>query len=185
MPSRIRVFIASSLDGFIAGPNDELDWLDGPGGAEDTFTPFFASIGAMLMGRRTYDVVDAMGGSWPYGETPVLVATHRPLASKRDSVTPASGTINEMVDEAKRLAGDKDVYLDGGNLIRSDLEAGVIDAITVTVIPMILGTGRPLFAGASRRHPLDLVSARPIGGGLVELQYQLRPAPQAGATPEL
>ena len=59
---KVRVFIACSLDGFIAGPNDELDWLEGPDGAEDTFTPFFKGIGAMLMGRRTYDVVSSSEG---------------------------------------------------------------------------------------------------------------------------
>ena len=73
--SKVRVFIASSLDGFIAGPDGELDWLSGREGVEDTFTPFFQEIGAMLMGRRTYDVVNGFDGAWPYGQTPVLVAT--------------------------------------------------------------------------------------------------------------
>ena len=84
--SRVRVFIAASLDGFIAGPNDELDWLHHPEGGEDTFTPFFRQIGAMLMGRRTYDVIRDFEGEWPYGDTPILVATTRPLDTGRESV---------------------------------------------------------------------------------------------------
>jgi len=158
----VRVFIACSLDGFIAGPNDELDWLAGPAGAEDTFTPFFAQIGAMLMGRRTYDVVDAFEGVWPYGDTPVLVATRRPLTTTRDAVRAVDGTIAQQIDEARAVAGGRDVYLDGGCLIRDALDAN------------LLGEGIPLFAGAGRRHALDLVGERSVGGGLVELQYRPR-----------
>lgn len=168
----VRVFIASSLDGFIAGPEDELDWLDGYDEMEDTFTPFFAGIGALLMGRRTFDVVAAMEGPWYYGSTPVLVATSRDLASPRSTVRPVRGTIEQMVAEAERVAGDKDVYIDGGTLIRSALEAGLVDEIQVTMIPMVLGAGIPLFAGCAQRHRFTLRQAREIGAGLVELTYQ-------------
>jgi dihydrofolate reductase len=169
--SRIRVFIASSLDGFIAGPNDEIDWLPDPEpGAVDTFTPFFAEIGAMLMGRRTYDVICGFE-SWPYGETPVLVATSRPLDSQR--VRAVAGSIDELVAAAKLAAGERDVYLDGGALIRSALDAGLVDEITVTMIPIVLGAGIPLFAGAARQHRLETIGSRSIGGGLVELRYRV------------
>lgn len=82
------VFISCSLDGFIAGVNNELDWLPGPDdGVEDTFTPFMSQVGAMLMGRNTYDTIAAMEGSpWPYGDTPVFVATSRPLDTGTQSV---------------------------------------------------------------------------------------------------
>lgn len=175
--SRTVVFIASSLDGFIAGPDDELDWLEGRDGVEDTFSPFFAGVGAMLMGRRTYDVVRGFGGDWPYGDTPVLVATHRPLDPVRPSVRAATGPIAELVDQAKGLSGGRDVYVDGGALIRAAMDARLVDEITLTVIPVVLGSGRPLFAGVQHRHDLDLVGTRPIGGGLVELKY--RPRSQA------
>lgn len=171
---KIRVFIACSLDGFIAGPSDELDWLPTDGeGMEDTFTPFFQGVGAMLMGRRTFDVVEKMGGPWPYGEMPVLVATTRPLRTDLPTVRRVEGPIDELVAEARTVAGDKDVYVDGGALIRSALDAGLIDEMTVTVVPTILGAGLPLFAGAARRHPLELISAREIGRGLVELRYRV------------
>jgi len=172
--SRTRVFIASSLGGFIAGPNDELDWLPQGPGVEDTFTPFFARVGAMLMGRRTYDVVCGFGDEWPYGDVPVLVATSRPLTSERPSVRPVSGGISDLVKMAKEAAGERDVYIDGGALIRSALDAGLIDDLTVTILPVVLGAGVPLFAGTARRHPLELVGARELGGGLVELRYRSR-----------
>ncbi len=175
MPARVRVFIASSIDGFIAGPNDELDWLDsrpGAGAVEDTFTPFMAEIGALLMGRRTYDIVTGLAAPWPYGDTPVLVATQRALTPVRDTVRAVSGDIGEVVATAKRTAGARDVYIDGGGLIRSALDAGLVDELNLTIIPCILGAGIPLFAGTQRRHDVELVSQRSIGGGMVHLVYQ-------------
>lgn len=170
---KICVFIACSLDGFIAGPNDELDWLPtDEEGMEDTFTPFFERVGAMLMGRRTFDVVVGMEGFWPYGDTPVLVATRRPLTSEIPTVRRAEGPITAMVEQALEAARGKDVYVHGGALIRSALDAGLVDELTVTVVPTILGAGRPLFAGVSRRHELELEDVRPIGLGLVQLRYR-------------
>lgn len=167
---KICVFMGCSLDGFIAGPNDELDWLPTEG-FEDTFTPFMEGVGAMLMGRRTFEVVDGEG-SWSYGETPVLVPTRRPLATERPTVRRVEGSIEEVVAEARRAAGDKNVYLDGGALIRSALDADLIDEFTITVVPTILGAGLPLFAGASKRTQLAFEGIRDIGAGLAELRYR-------------
>lgn len=170
--SRVRAFFASSLDGFIAGPKDEIDWLPGADvGMEDTFTPFFAQIGALLMGRRSFDVACGFEGEWPYGDKPVLVATTRPMVAPRASVRAVSGDVAELVAQAKQTAAERDVYIDGGVLMRSALDAGLIDEITMTVIPIVLGAGLPAFAGTTRRHALELIGGRPIGGGLVELRY--------------
>lgn len=168
---KVRVFMASSVDGFIAGPNDDLDWLGGGEGVEDTFAPFFAQVGVMLMGRRTYDVVSGFEGAWPYGDTPVLVATSRLLDDARASVRGVSGAIESLVDQARAVAGTRDVYVDGGALVRSALDAGLVDDLTLTVMPTILGRGVSLFAGCERRHGLELQGCRPIGGGLVQLTY--------------
>ena len=173
--SSTRVFIAASLDGFIAGPQDELDWLpSGDVAVDDTFTPFFAQIGAILMGRRTYDVVSGFDGDWPYGDTPVLVATSEPLEAGVESVRSISGTVAELVEAARAAAGERDVYVDGGALIRSALDADLIDEIAVTIVPVVLGSGVPLFAGAAQRHRLELIDSRSIGGDLVELSYRPR-----------
>lgn len=180
--SRVRVFIACSLDGFIAGPNDDIAWLQpseeaGPDDAkpaEDTFTPFLTEVGAMLMGRRTFDVVAGFEGEWPYGDLPILVATKRPLQAAQESVQAIGGSLENMVDAAKATAGDGDVYLDGGSLIRSALDEGLIDEMTITMIPIILGSGLPLFAGVSKRHDLEFLGGRSIGGGLMELRYRPR-----------
>lgn len=171
---KIRAFFAMSLDGFIAGPKDELDWLDVAEGAEDTFTPFIAEIGALLMGRRSYDVATSFEVPWPYGDVPVLVTTHRELTPREPSISACSGTIEELVAKAKSVAAPKDVYIDGGQLIRAALDAGLVDEITATVIPTILGNGIPAFHGVKDHCALELVSQRELGKGLVQLMYNVR-----------
>lgn len=168
---RTHVFMAMSLDGFIAGPNDELDWLLQYEGVEDTFTPFFAQVGALLMGRRSYDVVSKFEGPWQYRNTPVLVATTRPLTPQRATVRAVNGNIESLVQRAQEVAGERDVYIDGGNIIRAALDAGLVDELTVTLIPIVLGAGISLFTGVTRQHELELLGSRPIGGGLVQLRY--------------
>lgn len=174
MSGHVRVFIASSLDGFIAGPDDDLSWLPQPSSEQDFgFGAFMAEVGALLMGRRTFDVVMGLGGEWPYGERPLLVATHRPLPkSAPASVRAVSGSIHEMIEAALAAAHGRDVYIDGGALIRLALDAARIDEMVVTLIPMILGAGHPLFAGVQQRHALELVEHTAHEGGLISLRYR-------------
>lgn len=181
MTGRVRVFIASSVDGFIAGPGDDLSWLpqagDSDGGAGDAlgYEEFIAQVGAILMGRRTYEVVRAFDGPWPYGSMPVLVATTRELRSAPPGVRRAIGEdVVAMVTDAKTVAAGKDVYVDGGQLIRHVLDAGLVDELILTIVPQILGDGVPLFAGVTKRHELELVSAHEAGRGMMELTYCLR-----------
>jgi dihydrofolate reductase len=181
---RMRVYIASSLDGFIAGPGDDLSWLTGPdaanqGGSTDagalTFDDFMTDVGAVLMGRSTFEVVRRMEW-WGYGERPVLVATHRDLGDvSRRTVQAVSGSIGDIVDEARKAADGKDVYIDGGNLIRQAAEADLIDDITITMAPIALGAGHPLFAGLTRRYPLEILAHHTYEGGMV----QIRAKPQS------
>jgi dihydrofolate reductase len=168
------VYVGCSLDGFIAGEDDDLDWLGepDPDGDDHGFADFLAQVGALLMGRRTYDVVEGFGGPWHYGERPVLVPTHRPLTPVNDHVVAVEGSIEELVERAKAAAGELDVYVDGGQVVRQALDAGLVDEITVTVVPMILGKGIPLFAGATQRHPLERVSAKSLSQGYVQLTYR-------------
>ncbi|GAB5541774.1 MAG: dihydrofolate reductase family protein [Sandaracinaceae bacterium] len=175
MPQRVRAYIACSLDGFIAGPGDDLSWLPQPSGESDTsaFDAFLEQIGALLMGRRTHDVVASFDVAWPYGERAVLVATHRPLEPAHGTVRAVEGSIEALVEEAKRVAEDQDVYVDGGALIRQALDADLLDEMIVTVVPYVLGEGHPLFAGAQRR-PLELIAHEHIGEGMMQMTY--RPA---------
>ncbi|WP_159450075.1 dihydrofolate reductase family protein [Demequina sp. NBRC 110056] len=197
---RVRVYIASSLDGFIAGPHDDIAWLEAPrpawapmaagpwADAEPDalgFEGFMADVGAMLMGRRTYDVVSAMGGEWPYGNTPILVATGRPLPDAPATVTGASAPIANLLDEARTLAAGRDVYLDGGSVIRQALDADLIDELTVTLHPTVLGSGHPLFAGVEHRRHITVTDVRRYGDGMVQLTLTpARPPRDASPVPE-
>lgn len=172
MAGRVRVFIACSLDGFIAGADDDLSWLPPPGADDFGHAAFMAAVGAILMGRRTYDVVTGFD-PWPYGEVPLLVATTRALVPAVPTVRAVAGPIAGLVHDALAAAAGRDVYLDGGELIRQALDAELIDELIVTVIPVVLGAGLPLFAGVGRRHALTLVDHR-VAAGLVQLTY--RPA---------
>jgi len=187
---RVRVYIACSLDGFISGPNNELDWLsdaaeqkapeskdtvstnDLPAkkdegqkiDAEDNnsegigFEEFLNDVGCLLMGRNTYDVVSGFGPDmWAYGNRPVHVVTHRQISSSKYNVSSVSGDIPQLVSDALKAAGGKDVYVDGGNLIRQVLDAGLLDDIIITMVPRILGQGKSLFSGALKQHPLEFV----------------------------
>lgn len=183
----MRVYMACSMDGHIAGPEHELDWLhrdySAPGDlppAEDAlrFEPFLAQIGAMLMGRSTYETVEKMG-VWPYGDIPVLVATRRQLSPKQPSVRAMRGTISELIDAAKREAGEKDVYLDGGDLVQQALNAHLVDELTLTYIPILLGKGIRLFDRLDGSTVLQVVAHRTFDQGA--LQVTLRPRPQVGA----
>ncbi len=165
MTSRVRVYLGCSLDGFIAGPDDDLSWLIDPpeeeGDAVGFFT-FMEEVGALLMGRRTWSVVEAFDG-WFYGETPVLVATHRELACDRPTVQAVSGSIEEVVAAARTAAGDKDVYIDGGDLVRQALDAGLVDELILTVGPIVIGDGVRLFDGVVKRHHLEFTKVVPWG----------------------
>lgn len=180
---RVRVYIATSLDGFIAGPDDDLSWLDGaepdsagppptePGSGAFSHPEFMADVGAMLMGRRTYDVVRGFDVPWPEKERPVLVATRRPLdENPPPNVRAVEGPIDELVREALDAADGRDVYLDGGVLIRQAAEADLIDELTITIAPVAIGAGHPLFAGIETPYPLVIVSHHSHPGGMVQLR---------------
>jgi dihydrofolate reductase len=194
--SRVRVYIACSFDGFIAGPGDDLSWLPGadpnasggpdavpqPPAAKDVdaapgsvgYAEFMQQVGALLLGRRTFDVVMGFGGEWPYGNRSVLVATHRPIRANIPNVHAVSGTIEELVATAKQRAGNEDVYLDGGNLIRQALSAGLVDDLIVTLVPELLGQGHPLFAGLEARCSLEFTGYYPFGQGMLQIHARPR-----------
>jgi dihydrofolate reductase len=169
--SRVRVYMAFSFDGFIAGPGDDLSFLhepppEGTAPPESSdalgFETFMSQVGAMLMGRRTHDVIAGMG-EWIYGDTPVLVATRRALEPTAPTVRAVQGDITTLIAEAKDAAGDKDVYLDGGDLIRQALDAGLVDELCMTMVPVLLGDGIRLFDGLLSRTKLTFTEHHSMG----------------------
>lgn len=181
--SRVRVYLGCSLDGCIAGPDHDISFLsefepdpDAPESEGLGFEQFIGQIGALLMGRRTYQVLldyDA----WHYGDRPVLVATHNelPPAPKGGKAWAVEGPIEKLIEEAKTAAGDKDVYLDGGDLVRQGLEAGLVDELCLTVLPIVLGKGVRLWEGLQTATKLRFEAPKPQGGGMVQLTAKVVP----------
>lgn len=176
--SPVHVFLGCSLDGFIAGPNNALDWLQTdysePGDIPKTETfidypDFIKDIGCLLMGRTTFDVVSSFE-EWPYGDLPVLVASHHPITAPKACVLREEGSIAALISKAKILANGKGVYLDGGNLARQGLNAGMVDTLTLSYLPILLGQGTRLFDVLDQKRHLQFVSIGASGRGLVQVR---------------
>jgi dihydrofolate reductase len=168
------VFIATSLDGFIARADGSLDWLPADGGEPHGYTEFMATVDAVVMGRKTFETVLAFA-EWPFGRKPVVVLSSRPagIAPPAGAVCDAmSGTPHEIV---ARLSGRgmKHLYVDGGVTIQRFLEAGLIQRLVITRIPVLLGGGIPLFGPASRDVRLEHVATRSYPSGMVQSEYRI------------
>jgi len=168
---KASVFIATSLDGFIARANGDLDWLPQGGGEPHGYDEFMATVDALVIGRKTFETVLTFG-AWPYGKKPVFVLSTRDLASTPPGavVERMSGTPGEIVS---RLAsrGVRHIYVDGGITIQRFLQAGLIQRLIITRIPVLLGDGIPLFGALQGDIALQHVSTRQYSSGLVQSEY--------------
>lgn len=169
----VTLFIATSLDGYIAGPDDDLSWLFTD--ADYGFSNFYSDVDTLIMGRGTYDVIRGFG-EWPYpGKKTVVVSRKDSPEVSTPDTTAASGDLPALI-EGLREQGSKNVWLvGGGELVRSFLEQELIDRMTVSMHPVLLGTGIPLFPGGFRRTMLELESVVPFESGLVQLNYLVMP----------
>jgi dihydrofolate reductase len=170
---KASVFIATSLDGFIARPNDDLDWLPPGGGEEHGYDAFIATVDALVIGRRTYEKVLTFD-SWPYGEKQVFVLSTRALAAAPPGalVERLSGAPAAIVS-LLAARGVQHVYVDGGVTIQRFLQAGLIQRIIITRIPVLLGAGIPLFGALERDVALTHVRTRELAGGMVQSEYSV------------
>lgn len=174
--SKVSVFIGMSLDGFIARTNGDLDWMQGPGGeggGDYGYDSFVARIDAIIMGRKTFDKVLTFE-TWPY-QKPVIVLTHRPLqipAELQKKVETMAGTPKEVLD---RLAnrGLLRLYVDGGQTIQGFLSAGLVHELIMSQLPVLIGTGIPLFGPLQADIRLKLAETRAFPGGMVQSSYEV------------
>lgn len=160
--TRTIYYTATSLDGFIADPDDSLAWLFAQATADDgpyDYGEFIAGIGAIVMGSTTYEwvrdrLVDS-GEAWPYA-IPSWVMTHRDLVGIDGcDIRFAAGDVADVHAEIAAVAGDHDVWVVGGGDLAGQLaDAGLLDEVIVFLAPVTLGAGRPLFP---RRHQLELL----------------------------
>ena len=171
-----------SLDGFIAGPGDAMDWIF-DSVAPNEFPEIAAATGAMLIGRRTYEVAKRMdagsgpgsassGARYPFSG-PVFVLTHRPPNPPDSAVTFLSGDIGEAVATALGAAGGKDLEILGADVAGQCLRRGLVDEILVYVLPVLLGDGVRFSPPGLGRIDLDPISSR-RSGAVTILRFRVR-----------
>ena len=168
------VFVGTSLDGFIARPNGAFDFLPADGGEPHGFEEFLASVDAVVMGRNTFEVVLPLQ-PWPYGDKRVVVLSNRPLNL---SITSGS-VIEQMAGPPEQIVsqlaarGIDHIYVDGGITIQRFLRAGLIQRLTITRVPVLIGEGIPLFGSLPHDVQLSHVATRHYPSGLVSSEYEV------------
>ncbi len=176
---KLSVFCGVSVDGFLARPDDGLDFLDAGGEEPHGFTEFLASVDVILLGRRTFDVVMKIGHLGLYGKKLVVVLSSRPIDFSKSKGGTAEQMSGEPAEIVARLEarGLKHAYVDGGITIQRFLAAGLIHRLTVTRVPVLIGSGIPLFGPLPGDIRLRHVATRSFKGGLVQSEYEVARAP--------
>ena len=168
----LSVFVGTSLDGFIARPDGTFDFLPADGGEPHGYDELIASVDAIVMGRKTFETVLALG-PWPYGNKRVVVLSSRPLdfsAVKGGVVEQMAGTPAEIVSKLA-ASGAHNLYIDGGITIQQFLRAGLIQRLVITRVPVLIGEGIPLFGTLPADIQLRHVATRQFPSGLVSSEY--------------
>jgi dihydrofolate reductase len=170
----VSVFIGTSLDGFIARPNGDLDFLPPGGGEPHGYDEFIASVDVIVIGRKTFETVLTLG-SWPYGDKPVVVLSSRPV----DLSAASGGVVEWMAGPPAQIVsqlaagGAHHLYVDGGITIQGFLRAGLIQRLIITRVPVLIGDGVPLFGSLARDIRLSHVATRHYPSGLVSSEYHV------------
>ena len=179
----VSVFLALSLDGFIAGSDGDLSWLDPyatDSALETGYERLIHDIDTLLMGRNTYEKVLSFD-FWPYPGKQVVVLTHRPMSSRYGEIAQA-GPLHEVLERLGEQ-GARHVYLDGGQVVRQGLAEGLVDELTLSWVPVILGDGIGLFNGLQNRSAWEVSEVRRLPSGLAQTTYR-SPLPRGRITKE-
>ena len=168
---KASVFVGTSLDGFIARANGAFDFLPPGGGEPHGYDEFMATVDALVIGRKTFETVLAFV-TWPYGEKPVFVlSTHKVAPAPPGAVVEhMSGDPTEIVSQLA-ARGIQHIYVDGGITIQRFLQAGLLQRLIITRVPVLIGAGIPLFGSLQSDIVLKHVATRQYASGLVQSEY--------------
>lgn len=170
---RLSVFVGTSLDGFIARKDGRYDFLPADGGEAHGYEEFIASVDTILIGHNTFDVVLKLP-SWPYGDKRVVV-----LSRSRLDLSGIPGKVEQMSGNPEKIAGElaasgaQHVYVDGGMTVQEFVRAGLIQRLTITRVPVLIGEGIPLFGSVPRDVKLRHLGTREYKSGLVKSEYEV------------
>jgi dihydrofolate reductase len=175
MPTMIAsVFIGTSVDGFIARLNGSFDFLPAGGGEPHGYNEFFASVDALVIGRKTFESVLAFP-EWPYGGKNVVVLS----TQKLDLSKVLAGRVEQMQGSPREIVsklegrGIRHIYVDGGVTIQRFLREGMIQRLIITRVPVLIGEGIPLFGSLLKDIRLEHVQTWHYGSGLVKTEYRI------------
>lgn len=179
MTLKCSVYIAASVDGFIATPSGGIEWLERPEYSTLhmrglNYDEFISTVDCLVMGKKTFEKALTFE-SWPYEGKPVVVLSSKDVeipANLVDSVWLDGGKPQEIVERLAK-AGMRHLYIDGGITIQRFLEAKLINELTITRIPVLLGTGIPLFGHAGPEQKLKLLEATTSDNGFVQERYKV------------
>ncbi|MBO9539463.1 dihydrofolate reductase [bacterium] len=179
MRSKTSVFIATSLDGFIARKDGSIDWLEVantwvPEGEDCGYHAFFSTVDVLVMGRASFETVVGFE-TWPYGDKRVVVLSRREMAipaALARTVTASSEAPRDLVNRLT-AEGAKHLYIDGGITIQRFFAEDLIDELTITTIPVLLGEGRPLFGPLEKDIALTHVATKAYDFGFVQAVYRV------------
>lgn len=169
---RTSVFVGTSLDGFIARPNGDFDFLAPWEGEEHGYKAFIATVDTIVMGRNTYEKVLTFD-DWPYGTTPVVVLSTRQIDKPAASSAVAERMTGRPAEVVSRLVarGATHLYVDGGITVQRFLAEGLIDRLIITRVPVLIGAGIPLFGAVPRDIRLHHIATREYPSGMVQSEY--------------
>jgi dihydrofolate reductase len=185
--SLVRYYAAQTLDGYIAEADDSIDWLTGYEGSfegadsdeeQAGYDAFYEGIGALVMGSTTYEWVLAHGRGWPYVGKPAWVLSSRQLErpeAEGDDVRIVDEEVPNLIGEMRDAAGELDIWVVGGGNVASQFaDHDLLDRVEVTLVPVVLGQGKPLFDKRLRGGPMQLIEVRTFSTGMVGLTYEIR-----------
>lgn len=176
MPRKVKLFIAMSLDGYIATKEDDISFLDtvAAEGEDYGYGAFVKEIDTYIIGRKTYDKVVSLLGKLPQAEEYTCYIVSRSQSGHKDGVNFINEAIPEFVQSLKAKEG-KDIYCDGGGeVIRLLMQHRLVDEITISIVPVVLGDGKRLFPGGIPYQSLKFIESKSFDSGLVQVKYELR-----------
>ena len=191
--SRTQYYCAATLDGYIADADDGIDWLTGyegsfkgegaepgPMSGGGSYERFYEDVGALVSGSTTYEfILDHMteDSEWPYEGKPYWVLSSRDLPvpdGEEVDVRIVNAKVADLHDEMITAAGERNLWVVGGGNVASQFaDEGLLDEVLVTVVPVVLGTGKPLFDKRLPGGPMQLMGTRAFDTGMVELRYEI------------
>jgi dihydrofolate reductase len=174
MDRKVIVYIATSLDGYIAKPNDDIGFLSivEQDGEDYGYADFIKTVDAVIVGRKTYDKVISMGFDFPHADKDTYIITRTPRPDI-GSVKFYTGDIKELVGNLKSGKG-KNIFCDGGaEIVNELLKDKLVDELIISVVPVLVGNGTKLFNDGRPEQRLELISTKQFEKGLTQLHYKI------------